>query len=111
MMHSATYGIFSRPAQLKEAPATAIGTGMNKPNPDNLRTRQISNTVTLGICDVCNAQYRCYLPKPDQARWELKAWFDGHICSTQRKKIAIDHPDIAISKSNHEFRTYTERTV
>jgi hypothetical protein len=53
---------------------------MIRPTTRDLLITKISATVTLGICDVCNAQFRCYIPNPDQAKWELKTWFDGHIC-------------------------------
>jgi len=36
--------------------------------------------VTVGVCGLCSAQFKSYLPNPDKAMWEVKAWFYGHCC-------------------------------
>lgn len=67
---------------------------MPEPNRRYLQITRISSTVTLGVCEVCNAQFRCYLPRPEQAQWELKTWFDGHLCRIwgRRAKSALVRP-------------------
>jgi hypothetical protein len=42
-----------------------------------LTITKVSSTVTLATCEVCHAKYKCYLPNPDQARWEMTTWFEG----------------------------------
>jgi hypothetical protein len=59
---------------------------LRKPAPNALRVEKVSSTVTLGACEVCNAQFRCYLPNPEQANWELRAWFDKHRCDSWGKR-------------------------
>ena len=47
---------------------------------ENLTLSKNGTIVTVGVCEVCNAQFKSYLPNPDQAMWEVKAWFYGHCC-------------------------------
>jgi len=45
---------------------------------ENLTLSKNGTIVTVGVCEVCNAQFKSYLPNPEQAMWEVKAWFYGH---------------------------------
>jgi hypothetical protein len=55
-------------------------------SPSKLTITKTSSTVTLGVCEHCNSQFKCYLPNPDQAMWELKAWYVGHVCDPVGKR-------------------------
>jgi hypothetical protein len=45
---------------------------------ENLTLSKNGEVVTVGVCEVCNGQFKSYLPNPEQAMWEVKAWFYGH---------------------------------
>ena len=47
---------------------------------ENLTLSKNGTTMTIGVCAICNAQFKCYLPTPEQALWEVKAWFYVHRC-------------------------------
>jgi len=34
----------------------------------------------IGICEACNEQFKSYLPKEQQAEWEVKTLFSRHKC-------------------------------
>jgi hypothetical protein len=42
--------------------------------------RPISSVETVGVCRICDAEFKCYFPSPVHARWELIARFDSHEC-------------------------------
>jgi hypothetical protein len=63
-------------------------TEMRQPTERSLKITKISSTVSLGECDRCNAKFRCYLPQPEKAEWELNTWFQGHTCRNLRKPQA-----------------------
>jgi len=47
---------------------------------ENLSLSKSGTIVTVGVCGLCSAQFKSYLPNPDKAMWEVKAWFYGHCC-------------------------------
>jgi hypothetical protein len=47
---------------------------------ENLTLSKSGTIVTIGVCELCNGQFKSYLPNPDQAMWEVKAWFYVHCC-------------------------------
>jgi hypothetical protein len=52
-----------------------------------LTATRLSRTVVLATCDGCKAHYKCYIPNPEHAAWEIEAWFDRHVCSTLRGDV------------------------
>jgi hypothetical protein len=73
-------------------------TQRSRPVLRDLLLSKVSSTVTLAVCEKCNARFKCYLPNPDQAMWEITAWFDRHICkSWPRRNPALNrHPRNAV---------------
>jgi hypothetical protein len=37
----------------------------------------------LAICEYCNKQFKSYLPKTNDAIWEIQNLFDAHRCERQ----------------------------
>jgi hypothetical protein len=35
---------------------------------------------TIGVCSYCNKQFKSYLPRSDQAKWEISTRFAEHKC-------------------------------
>ena len=51
---------------------------------ENLTPSKNGTTMTVGVCAICIAQFKCYLPTPEQALWEVKTWFYVHRCIKRR---------------------------
>jgi hypothetical protein len=46
----------------------------------NLRIVSQRAMDTIGACEVCNMQFKSYLPQPDKAEWEIRTRFVEHKC-------------------------------
>ena len=45
-----------------------------------LRLVKQTPSQTIGICSCCSKQFKSYLPRLDQARWEISTRFSEHKC-------------------------------
>ena len=36
---------------------------------------------TIGVCSCCSKQFKSYLPRADQAKWEISTRFAEHKCN------------------------------
>jgi hypothetical protein len=55
----------------------------------NLRIVKRELGLMLGICDVCNKQFRSHIHPPAQAEWEIKILFERHTCKTLVERLGI----------------------
>ena len=45
-----------------------------------LRIVKRQRTLTVGICEACNQQFRSHIKPPTRSEWEIKILFERHTC-------------------------------
>jgi hypothetical protein len=78
----------------KGSPITAMAVVKRKSRfdlmpPRNLRIVKRELGLMLGICEVCNKQFRSHIHPPAKAEWEIKILFERHTCKTLAEHLAI----------------------
>lgn len=55
-------------------------------------------SITIGICDTCQQQFKSYLPQTVHAEWEIQTRFDEHTC--KRHFVGCDIAILAAKSSS-----------